>query len=434
MDKLMNSKFFTGIQNLGGKMGNNKYLQAISGGLMGTMAITMIGAVMMILTSILQMLKLITPASQIYSTLMMPYNMTMGMISLYTSFTIAYVLARSLKINPLANAIVSASIFLMVAAPSTSYKLEGGGGISAIPTSNLSAVGLFTAILVALLSVRITKFCLDKKIVIHLPDSVPGFLGEAFKSILPFAINTILFLGVSIAVNNFTGMSLPIAITTLLSYPLQGLTSFWGILLVTVFALLLWAVGIHGSMLAYLVLMVPYMQVITANADLVAAGNDPVYNPLLLRTVIGILGGTGNTLALIILTLRSKSSQLKAVSRASFIPGLFNINEPAIFGFPITYNPILAIPFILNPLILMVLYHIGYAIGLLTPPYILIQTPLPVGLLSFFSTMSPINLIWDIAMIFVGMIIWYPFVKTYEKQLIDKEKTENKQELEGARI
>ena len=134
-----------------------------------------------------------------------------------------------------------------------------------------------------------------------------------------------------------------------------------------------------------------------------------------------MVGGTGNTLGFVILCLRSKSEQLKAIGKASIIPSFFGVNEPVLFGAPIVYNPILAIPYIFGSMLLALIMWLGYSIGFLKPGYILIMSLFPLGVADFLSSMSINNFIFCWLMIPVMAIIWYPFFKIYEKQLVEKE-------------
>jgi PTS system cellobiose-specific IIC component len=119
--------------------------------------------------------------------------------------------------------------------------------------------------------------------------------------------------------------------------------------------------------------------------------------------------------------LRSKSEQIKAVSKAALIPGIFNINEPVTFGFPIMYNPILAIGYILNPIIVLLAVWGGYAIGFFKPAYVMIMTLMPLGVGEFLGSMAWQNALMPVVAFIIAYIVYRPFFKVYEKQLVEKE-------------
>ena len=185
-----------------------------------------------------------------------------------------------------------------------------------------------------------------------------------------------------------------------------------------------WFFGIHGGSVVFTAIMPIYIAAYTTNAELAAAGQPLVFNPVFLYGCLTILGGSGNTLPLCIMGLKSKSKQISAVAKASFVPGLFNINEPAIFGFPILYNPVLLIPFILNSLVVMGFMYVAFKFNLMSVPQILIMTTLPVGIQQFMSTLDWRNVVFVFLMFPIVFLIYYPFFKIYEKQCIAKEEAE----------
>ena len=119
--------------------------------------------------------------------------------------------------------------------------------------------------------------------------------------------------------------------------------------------------------------------------------------------------------------LRAKSEQIRAVSKASLVPGWFGINEPVAFGMPIMYNPILCIPYVLNPLVIMGLYIIGYETGIIIPAGISITALMPMGFGAYFGTLNIMNAIWVYLMLIPSGLIWYPFFKVYDNQLAKQE-------------
>lgn len=118
----------------------------------------------------------------------------------------------------------------------------------------------------------------------------------------------------------------------------------------------------------------------------------------------------------------SKSEYLKRVGRFSIIPGIFNINEPLIFGTPLVMNPILAIPFILGPVVAGVIAYIATAIGLVSKVYVLAPWTLPAPIGAIFATGGDLKAgILVIINIIVVALIYYPFFKIYEKRMIKEE-------------
>ena len=214
-----------------------------------------------------------------------------------------------------------------------------------------------------------------------------------------------------------------------LSVPVNFLTSTPGMFLVIALAQLCWFFGIHGTSVIFTVLMVPYITAYTTNSALAAAGQPLQFFPVFLMLGNGIMGGAGNTMPFSLMGLKSKSKRIQAVSKASFVPGLFGINEPAIFGYPIMYNGLLLIPFMLCPLVCSALALVAWNLHLMAYPQVLIMTTMPVVFGTFLSTLDWRNVIYSLLMFPICWLIWRPFYKIYEKQCIEEEAAAEAAEL-----
>jgi PTS system cellobiose-specific IIC component len=423
MGKLYETKFMTGLQKFGATIAGNEAISSISAGLQSGMSVIIIGAIFQLIATIFTLFNWITTDNKVYSILMTPYNMTMGLLAVFVAFGIAYHYAGNLKMKPLVAGINSLVVFLLVAAPTETVTLaDGSSTFTGLATTSLGASGLFAAIIVALVTVRITKFCADKRIIIRMPDGIPPSLADSFSALIPLLINIILFLGLSIISNALFSASLPLAITNLLSAPFSAINSLGGMIVIVLFGLLLWTLGIHGTM----VIAIPLIPILAAdianNTALVAAGSEPIFTPVMLFYTICCAGGSGNTFGFTLLCLRSKSKQLKAVGKAALLPGIVNISEPIVFGTPIIYNPIIAIPFIITPIITMIIGWIGFSVGILKPMQAFVLSTLPIGVMDFMTTLSWTNVVFAFLVIPLTMLCYLPFFKIYEKQLIAKEK------------
>ena len=425
MENIFENKFMKGLQKFGQNLGNNKIFSAISKSMMATMGIILGGSFFQIIATIPTLFNWYTTESQIYKILYTPFQMTMGLLSVFVVFLIAYNYSKALKMKPIQNGVVALICFLIVAAPATTITLaDGTTSMTVLDTSYLGAVGLFVAILVGILTVRLTYFCEEKNIVINMPDVVPSSLSESFSAVLPLFFNLIIWYGIGTLINMATSgqMTLPLLINYVLSIPLAAVNTVPGIILAVVFACLLWLFGIHGSMIIFIALMTVMIQNTLSNAAAVAAGEPAQFYATMLIGGMACAGGTGNTLGLVLLGLKSgKSEQVKAISKAALIPGFFNINEPATFGYPIMYNPLLGIPYILTPVITMLLMWGGYAIGFFKPSYVLLLSLMPLFMGEFLGAMAWQNLFIPIIGIVVGLIVYYPFLRAYDKQLVLKE-------------
>jgi len=396
MDNLYESKFMKSLQRFGERLSSNKVFSAISNGMMITMGLMLVGAVFQIIATTSTLLGWCTKDSAFYKFTILPYDMTMGLISIVIAFAIAYAYSKMLGMKQLVNGINSMLLFLMVAAPATTVTLADGKTIfTGLSNDSLGGAGIFAAILIAIFSVKISHFFEKHNIVFKMPDVVPQFLQDSFTSLIPLGVNVLIWHGLNTLVVKVFTVTLPTAIAAILAMPLGALTSIPGMIICVFLATLLWSFGI--------------------------AGKPAVFAPVALFGILGVCGGAGNTLPLVVMGLRSKSEQIKAVSKAALIPGIFNINEPVTFGFPIMYNPILAIGYILNPIIVLLAVWGGYAIGFFKPAYVMIMTLMPLGVGEFLGSMAWQNALMPVVAFIIAYIVYRPFFKVYEKQLVEKE-------------
>ena len=296
---------------------------------------------------------------------------------------------------------------------------------------------MFVSFVVVFVTVQIDHICAEKNIYIHMPDIVPQFLQDGFAGIVPMLFNTVIALAISSAVTYGTGGAYSVCsgFMALLSAPLGVLLSVPGMFVLGAFAGILWCFGIHGTMILIPVIMGSSLIAVTQNAEIMAAGGtyaDLIFNPVMLFGGIAICGGTGNTFGLVLLSLRSKSEQMRAVAAAGLIPGWFNINEPVTFGMPIMYNPVLAIGYVLAILVGEAFFLIGYMTHLIIPGWINSSALLPMGFGSFLTTLNPLNAAWDYLCLIPTTIVWYPFFKAYEKQLVAQEEAAREAEAAEA--
>ena len=429
------SKFMKGLQHFGEKLGAMPSFASIQAAFMECMAVIMVGAISTIVASVPVLFGWWTQGSTIYNILYAPYQLTFNMLSVWFLLFLSYNYAKAKKLkHPTASCITALVSFFIVAAPATTYSLASGSSLTALDMTYMGGTGLFVAIVIGLVSVSITSFCYKHHIEIKMPDVVPPFLSEGFSSILPLLFNVIIFQAIASGLSILTGgmMSLPLLITYVLSIPLQAVfNSVPGMLILALFACLLWCFGIHGTMVAYIAVSAVMITVVTQNATIYQTTLDPSqvpFQPILLFGMIACCGGTGNTMGLAFLCARSKSKQLNAVGKAAIIPGFFGINEPITFGVPIMYNPIMAIPYILTPIVVMLLGWLCYATGILQPAFVMMGGLLPMGVGEFFGSLSWTNAVFPYLMIIVSYLIFLPFFKVYEKQLIAKEKAEEAEE------
>ncbi len=347
-----------------------------------------------------------------YDAITTPFNMTMGLLGVLTAFAIAYSLSKHYKLNPSMGGLIATVVYFMICAPAK----EGN-----IPTSFLGADGLFVAIIIALLSVEISRFIENKNLKFKLPESVPPAVATFMNSMLALLLNIILLYGANILIIANFGMNIPEAVMTGLRPGLSVVDNLWGYLAIITFGNILWILGVNGTSIIFPIVFSMGIANTGINTELVAQGLEPTNLMNLQMFRVAILGGAGNTLGLCILMAMSKSQQLKSVGRLSAVPGICGINEPVIFGGPIVFNPILAIPFIITPIVTVTLAYFAQALGFITPGHMVDPSFTPFFVQAYLSSMDIMNVVFYIGLVAVSAVIYYPFFKIYEKNILKNE-------------
>lgn len=411
------------LSPIGDKLGNQRHLQAISSGMMMSLALIVVGSIFLIVanppinldlvdmnTSNVFLQALISWkqwAVANYNTITVPYTMTMGLIGLFTAFGVAYSLAEKYGMKPATNGIISMAIFLMVCAPLTE---EG-----AITMSYLGADGLFVALIIGLLSVEVSRV-VGNKFVFTFPDSVPSAVTQFVNSLIPLSLNIILFYGLNLVLLSATQMSLPAFVMSLCTPAIESADNVWVYMAVFVFSNILWLFGINGGSIIFPIVFFLGINNTGINGELVAAGQEATQIMNLQMYRYAVLGGSGNTLGLVLLMCMSKIKHIRSIGRLSVVPGICGINEPVIFGAPIVLNPILAIPFVLMPCITIGLGYLVQSLGLVSMGYIVDPSFTPFFAQGFLSALDIRNVIFMFVIVAVSMLVYYPFFKVYEKK------------------
>lgn len=416
------------LSPIGNKIGNQIHLKSISTGMMLTLPMIVIGSLFLIIANPPINPDIVDPnttniflkfllawknfAVENYALITTPYDMTMGMLGLISVFTIAYSLASEYKMKPIMSGLISFCVFLMICAPVS----EGN-----IPTSFLGANGLFVAIIIGLLSVEITRLVEKKGFQVKLPDTVPPAVTLFINSMLPLLANILILYGLNIIVKVSFGVTIPEGIVNSLSHVLSAVDNIWGFLLIITFGNILWLIGINGTSIIFPVVFVLGVTNTGLNAELIAAGQDPNAYMNLQMFRASVIGGAGNTLGLCLLMLTSKSLHLKSLGRLSTVPGICGINEPVIFGTPIVFNPILAIPFIVTPIVTVGLTYIAQVFNIIGTGHIVDPSFTPFFIQAYLSSLNFKNVIFTFILVGISVLIYYPFFKIYEKNMIQQE-------------
>lgn len=412
------------------KVASQRHLLAIRNGILSTLPLTIIGSFFVILLNfpITGYDEWIAPYR---SVLDIPFRFTVGAMALYASFGVAYALAGHYNLDQLSTGLLSVLAFLITSVVPVQVLEPVEGVISAgryLNIGSLSAQSLFGAIVTSLLVVEIYRFFISRDIRIKLPDSVPPMVANSFTALIPCFV-VIIFFWVVRHVLNFDINSLITMAVSPLKDLLVGNSLFGGLL--TVFLIVFfWSLGIHGPAILGPIIRPMWDSAILENMEVFAETGDAVNLPTLfteqfIQWFVWI-GGSGSTLALVILFMFSKAKYLRELGKLSFLPGLFNINEPIIFGAPIVMNPVLIIPFIIAPLVNVVVAYMFFSFGWI--PMIMAKLPftVPAPIAAIISTDWTLTAGLLVILNFtISLLIYYPFFKMFEKQQLNIEKESN---------
>ena len=283
--------------------------------------------------------------------------------------------------------------------------------------TRFGTTGIFTAIIMAVVTVQIYRLCLKKNWVIKMPEAVPEGVSRGFSALIPgFVVAfTVLFINgalVMMGTDIFKVIAIPFSFVT-------HLTNSWiGLMIIYFLTQLLWIVGIHGANIIFAFVSPIALANMASNASegtrFIVAGE--------FSNMFVIAGGSGATLGLCIwLATRAKSEQLSAIGKASIVPGIFNINEPLIFGIPIIYNPTLAVPFILAPMTSATIYYLAMELNLIKAVFAQVPWPTPVGIGAFLGTGDLKAVIVALVCAIAAFLVYYPFIRAYDKKLLKEE-------------
>ncbi|MBO0545373.1 PTS sugar transporter subunit IIC [Clostridium botulinum] len=340
------------------------------------------------------------------------WNGTFAIMSLLIVFTISYHLAKSYEKDGLSAGIVSLAALLIL------YKPTKDGALS---MDFLGGQGLFVALIVALIATEIfVKLVGNPKLIIKMPEGVPPAVAKSFAALLP----SIIVLAITAAVKQIFAAigvaDIHQALFVALQAPLQGVMgSLGGLLVLVLVQQFLWFFGLHGSNILAPIINAVLLPLTEANVRAFKNGVNPehIINSQFLDSYVN-MGGSGATIALLIaiFIIGKKSRSQKTIANLSIAPGMFNINEPVIFGLPIILNPIYFIPFILAPLASGIIAYVLTVIGFAPKVVVMAHWTTPPILGAIISTNSIRGGITALICMAVSIIIYMPFVHMATKK------------------
>lgn len=404
------------------KVSRNIYLRAIKDGFVASMPIILFSSIFLLIAYVPNIFGF-EWSKEVESLLMKPYNYTMGVVGLLVAGTTAKSLTDSInrslpptnQINFVSTMLASIAGFLLLA----SDQIEKG-----FASGFLGTKGLLTSFLVAFIVVNIYKVCVKNNVTIRMPEEVPPNIAQVFKDVIPLTISIVVLYAFDIASRTFLEVGVAESIVKVLAPLFSAADGYVGITIIFGAIALFWFLGIHGPSIVEPAIAAIQLLNIENNFQAVQAGEhaDKIITPGAQYFIV-TMGGTGATLVVPFMFMwLAKSKRNKAVGRAAVVPTSFGVNEPILFGAPLVLNPVFFVPFILAPIaniwvfkfFVDTLHMNSFIVNL---PW---TTPGPIGIIMG-TGVGLWSIVLAITLIVVDVLIYYPFLKVYDKQILEEE-------------
>lgn len=398
------------VMPVANRLGNECHLRAIRDAFMSLLPINFMGGIAAVLSS----LPFLPGDSVVFAWI---NALTLGAMSIYVCIGIIHFLCKSRKIESFLPILLGVCGFLMLVMEPMSLGWDG----KVVEISYMDGKGLIAAMLIAILTADLYCYMRKREFgKISLPDTVPASLSDVFASIVPGAILLLIYTVIFMLVNA-AGTTLPKLIYGILSPSLKAVDNLGFTIFITLFVHIFWFFGIHDAALSGVLSPIRDGN-LSINAAAHAAGQalpNIFTTPFWVYFVV--IGGCGSVLALCVMLCRSKSKQLKTIGRLGIIPAFFNISEPVIFGLPLMLNPVFFIPFLLTSALNGGIAFITMQIGFIGKSFAMLSWQMPSVIGAFLSTMDWKAPVLIVALMVLDGIIYYPFFKIYEKNLVKEE-------------
>ncbi|PKR84129.1 PTS cellobiose transporter subunit IIC [Heyndrickxia camelliae] len=425
------NKFMGVLENvllpIADKLNNNRYLSALRDGFMVALPLIIFGSIFVVIANFPFLDKVISESAYAkYQDALGPASAaTLSIMGLFVIVGIGYKLTQYYKVDAIYGGVVALASFLILT-PQVVEKVSG-----VIPTASLGAQGMFLGIFTAFISSELYRLFVQKNWTIKMPPGVPDAVSRSFSALIPITLTLTIFLVVRILFSYTPYDTVQNFIYTIIQQPLTHLGSglpatIIAVLLIQIF----WFFGLHGQIIVNSVFDPIWYALNDDNLKAFQAGTElpHVITKQFIDSFLVGMGGSGMTLAVVFLIfLIGKSRQIKELGKLGGPAGIFNVNEPIIFGLPIIMNPLVLIPWLLAPVVVAIVTYIAMSTGLVPRPAgVIVPWTTPVVLNGFLATgnawqggvLQAINFV-------IVAVIWWPFLKILDKNYYEKEKYES---------
>ena len=406
------------------KLSRNIYLRAIRDGFIAGMPVILFSSIFILIAFVPNSWGF-KWSDDVVNLLMKPYSYSMGILAFLVAGTTAKSLTDSVnrsmektnQINYMSTLLAAIVGLLMLAAD----PIENG-----LATGFLGTKGLLSAFLAAFVTVAIYKICVKNNVTIRMPDEVPPNISQVFKDVIPFTLSVVSLYALDLLARHFVGASVAESIGKFFAPLFSAADGYLGITIIFGAFAFFWFVGIHGpSIVEPAIAAITYANA-EVNLNLLQQGMhaDKILTSGTQMFIV-TMGGTGATLVVPFMFMwLTKSKRNRAIGRASVVPTFFGVNEPILFGAPLVLNPIFFIPFIFAPIANVWIFKffietLGMNSFTANLPW---TTPAPLGLV-LGTNFQVLSFILAVLLIVVDVVIYYPFLKVYDEQILEEERS-----------
>ncbi|HGK2361920.1 TPA: lactose-specific PTS transporter subunit EIIC [Streptococcus pneumoniae] len=406
------------------KLSRNIYLRAIKDGFIAGMPVILFSSIFILIAFVPNSWGF-KWSDEVVAFLMKPYSYSMGILALLVAGTTAKSLTDSVnrsmektnQINYMSTLLAAIVGLLMLAAD----PIENG-----LATGFLGTKSLLSAFLAAFVTVAIYKVCVKNNVTIRMPDEVPPNISQVFKDVIPFTLSVVSLYALDLLARHFVGASVAESIGKFFAPLFSAADGYLGITIIFGAFAFFWFVGIHGpSIVEPAIAAITYANA-EVNLNLLQQGMhaDKILTSGTQMFIV-TMGGTGATLVVPFMFMwLTKSKRNRAIGRASVVPTFFGVNEPILFGAPLVLNPIFFIPFIFAPIANVWVFKffietLGMNSFTANLPW---TTPAPLGLV-LGTNFQVLSFILAALLIVVDVVIYYPFLKVYDEQILEEERS-----------
>lgn len=344
---------------------------------------------------------------------------TLSFLTIYAVFLIGIELAKLNKLNGVFPGIVAVMAYLSVNPTTYDFLTEEKRNVlvtNVLAKQYTDTKGLFLGMFIAIVSIELYSWLSrQERLKIKMPDTVPANVAVSFSALFPTILTIAAISTLGFIIHAITGLYAYDIIYNIIQKPLEGVVQgLPGILLLMFIAQIFWVIGIHGNQMVKPIREPLLLAAIAVNTEAFEAGKEiPNIITMPFWDMYMSMGGSGVTIGLLIaIFIVGKRADMREITKLSFVPGLFNINEPVIFGMPIMLNPILAIPFIVVPLITGTIGYIATSIGFAAKAVVMVPWPMPPIINAYLATAGDLGaVITQLICIVVSILIYLPFVK-----------------------